>query len=80
MSDAAVKSIAACGEQIVELAKRKDGIAEQVAELASEYERLNARSDGKDMVSSFDPQFSDVFINPDDDEVDPEVRLLLHVG
>ena len=72
-SDAASKSIAASGGQIDELAKRKDCIAEQVAELASEYERLNARSDGKEMVSGFDPEFSDVFINPDDDEVDPEL-------
>ena len=44
-----------------------------VSELAAEYESLNARSQGKEMVSSFNPKFSDVFINPDDDDVDPEL-------
>ncbi|GMH87253.1 hypothetical protein TL16_g10796 [Triparma laevis f. inornata] len=73
LSDALLNNIGKAENKLNQLTTRKESINEQVSTLISEYERVTARDQGNELATSFDPKFSDVFVNPDDDMVDPEL-------
>ncbi|GMH71443.1 hypothetical protein TrST_g6011 [Triparma strigata] len=71
LSDSLLDNVKKAESKLKALIDRKNSINEQVSVLVAEYERVTARDKGNELSTAFDPKFSDVFINPDDDLVDP---------